>query len=50
MTRCYNRLSGPCQEPAGIAGVAEEVVEGVDGIVYFNLEELKEVLARWGGK
>ena len=42
-------MSGPCQGPAGKTGVAEEVVEGVDRVVYLNLEELEEVLARWGG-
>ena len=42
-------MSGPCQGPAGKTGVAEEVIEGVDGVVYLNPEELEEVSARWGG-
>ena len=42
-------MSGPCQGLARKTGVAKEVVEGVDGVVYFNLEKLEEVLARWGG-
>ena len=36
-------MSGPCQGLAGKTGVAEEVVEGVDRVVYLNLEELEEV-------
>ena len=42
-------MSEPCQGLAGKTGVAEEVVKGVNGVVYFNPEKLKEVLARWGG-
>ena len=42
-------MSGPCQGPARKTGVAEEVVEGVDGVVYSNPEELEEVSARWRG-
>ena len=34
---------------AGKTGVAEEVVEGVNGVVYFHPEELEEVSARQRG-
>ena len=42
-------MSEPCQGPAGKTGVAEEIVKGVDGVVYVNLEKLEEVSARQGG-
>ena len=42
-------MSEPCQGLAGKTGVTEEIVKGVDGVVYFNPEELEEVSARQGG-
>ena len=39
-------MSGPCQEPAGIAGAAEEVVEGLDTVVDGGPDELEWMASR----